>query len=172
MLERQVVTYYRRQLNISNLIKERSLFLFGPRQTGKSSYIREELKGLPALNYNLLDGALKLRVLADPSYLRREIEARDVRDCVVVIDEIQKVPDLLDEVHLLIEERGIRFLLTGSSARKLRAAGVNLLGGRARTRHLHPFCYPELDNNEYALARIMERGLLPPHFLSHGRNCC
>lgn len=165
-MENNTMTYYRRQLDISSLIQERSLFLFGPRQTGKSSYIREELKGLPALSYNLLDGSLRLRVLADPSYIRREIEARDLTDCVVVIDEIQKVPNLLDEVHLLIEERGIRFLLTGSSARKLKAGGVNLLGGRARTRHLHPFCFPELGNGEYSLPGIMERGLLPPHFLS------
>jgi uncharacterized protein len=160
------MTYYKRQLDISSLVKERSLFLFGPRQTGKSSYIREELKGLPALSYNLLDGALRLRVMADPAYIKREIEARNLRECLIVIDEIQKFPDLLDEVHLLIEERGIRFLLTGSSARKLRAGGVNLLGGRARTRHLHPFCYPELESKEYTPVKIMERGLLPPHFLS------
>lgn len=160
------MSYYKRQLDISKLLQERSLFLFGPRQTGKSSYIREELGDLPALNYNLLDGSLRLRVLADPSYIRREIEARKLRNCVVVIDEIQKIPALLDEVHLLIEERGIRFLLTGSSARKLRSGGVNLLGGRARTRHLHPFCYPEIDEEEYFLTKIMERGLLPPHFLS------
>ena len=89
------MTYYRRRLDISRLVKERSLFLLGPRKTGKSTYIREELKGLPALNYNLLDGALRLRIMADPAYMRREIEARNLRDCLIVIDEVQKIPDLL-----------------------------------------------------------------------------
>ena len=84
----------------------------------------------------------------------------------MVVDEIQKCPALLDEVQLMIEERGIRFLMTGSSARKLKAAGTNLLGGRARTRSLHPFAYPEVRDAGFTLERAMERGLLPPHYLS------
>ena len=92
--------------------------------------------------------------------------ARNLRNCVVYVDEIQKCPALLDEAHLLIEERGIRFLFTGSSARKLRAAGTNMLGGRARTRLLHPFVYPEIKNEGFSLDRVFARGLLPPHFLS------
>ena len=160
------VPYLRRALNLKPMLDERSLFLFGPRQTGKSSYIREELSDLPALVWNLLDQGLYTRLLADPTLLRKEIEARKLRDCVVCIDEIQKAPALLDEVHLLIEERGIRFLLTGSSARKLKAAGTNLLGGRARTRALHPFVWPEIEDRDYTLARIMERGLLPAHWFS------
>jgi predicted AAA+ superfamily ATPase len=83
----------------------------------------------------------------------------------VVIDEVQRLPDLLNEVHRLIEERGIRFLLTGSSARKLRGGGVNLLGGRARTRYLHPLTYAELGTG-YDLQRAAQRGLLPPIYLS------
>ena len=98
--------------------------------------------------------------------IRREVEARGLRDCLVVVDEIQKCPALLDEAQLMIEERGIRFLLTGSSARKLKAAGTNLLGGRARTRSLHPFVYPEVKDSGFSLERVMERGLLPPHYLS------
>jgi predicted AAA+ superfamily ATPase len=98
--------------------------------------------------------------------MRQEIEARQLRDCVVFIDEIQKCPELLDEVQLLIEERGIRFLLSGSSARKLKRAGTNLLGGRARTKYLHPFVYPEVSGDEDLLGRVMARGLLPPHYLS------
>lgn len=158
--------YRQRILDLRTTLDQKSVFLFGPRQTGKSSYVREQLGSLPALTYNLLDGGLRLRLLANPTLLRQEIEARNLRDCVVFIDEIQKCPALLDEVHLLIEERGIRFLLTGSSARKLKMAGTNLLGGRARTRHLHPFAYPEVANDESLLIRVMERGLLPPHYLS------
>jgi CRISPR-associated endonuclease/helicase Cas3 len=159
-------SYINRILNISSLISERSLFLFGPRQTGKSSFLREELAETPALSYSLLDKGLLLRLLADPTMIRREVEAKALRDRLVVIDEIQKCPALLDEVQLMIEERGIRFLLTGSSAHKLKAAGTNLLGGRARTRSFHPFTYPEIQNVGFSLARVMERGLLPPHYLS------
>ena len=86
-------------------------------------------------------------------------------DQVVVIDEVQRLPILLNEVHRLIEERGIRFLLTGSSARKLRQGGVNLLGGRARTRHLHPLTCRELGAH-FDLVRAVERGLLPAIYFS------
>jgi len=158
--------YIRRALSLGTLLAERSLFLLGPRQTGKSSYVREELGELPALSWNLLDRGLYHRILADPTLLRQEIDGRKIRDRVVFIDEIQKAPGLLDEVQLLIEERGIRFLLTGSSARKLRTAGTNLLGGRARTRSLHPFVWPEVRDADFSLERVMERGLLPPHWLS------
>jgi predicted AAA+ superfamily ATPase len=87
------------------------------------------------------------------------------RDRVVVIDEVQRLPALLNEVHRLIEERRIRFLLTGSSARKLRGGGVNLLGGRARTKFLHPLTYAEL-GTAYDLERAAERGLLPSIYFS------
>jgi predicted AAA+ superfamily ATPase len=87
------------------------------------------------------------------------------KDRIVVIDEIQRLPDLLNEVHRLIETRGLRFLLTGSSARKLRRGGVNLLGGRARTKYLHPLTYKEL-GNRFDLYRAVERGLLPSIYFS------
>ncbi len=161
-----MAAYKKRVLDIRDLLAERSLFLLGPRQTGKSSYVREELQNVPKLSYNLLDNSLRLRLTAEPSYMRQEIEAENLRNCVVFIDEIQKCPFLLDEIHLLIEERGIRFLLTGSSARKLRGAGINLLGGRARTRAMHPFVYPEIAGDDFSLNRIMESGLLPFHYLS------
>jgi len=167
MLEGKMAKLYiARALDLASLIGERSLFLFGPRQTGKSSYIREEMKDIPALIYSLLDRSLLLRVLSNPSLIREEIEFRNLRDCVVCIDEIQKCPALLDEVQLMIEERGIRFLLTGSSARKLKAAGTNLLGGRARTRSLHPFTYSEVADKGFTLDRAMDSGMLPPHYLS------
>lgn len=158
--------YLRRVLDVSKLVAERSLFLLGPRQTGKSSYIREQLRPAPALSYSLLDQGLLLRTLARPTLIREEVEAKNVRDSLVYIDEIQKCPALLDEAQLMIEERAIRFLFTGSSARRLRAAGTNMLGGRARTRTLHPFVYPEIRGGGFSLERIFERGLLPPHYLS------
>jgi len=118
------------------------------------------------MSWNLLDGRLRMRVLSDPSFLREEIEARDLHDCLVVIDEIQKAPLLLEEIHLLIEQRNITFLLTGSSARKLRSGGVNLLGGRAGQVTMHPFVYPEILHTNYSLERIFTSGLLPQAYCS------
>ncbi len=92
-------------------------------------------------------------------------EELDSHDRLVVIDEIQRLPILLDEVQRLIEERGIRFLLTGSSARGLRRGGVNLLGGRARTRYLHPLTAREL-GDRFDLDRAIHRGLLPSIYFS------
>jgi predicted AAA+ superfamily ATPase len=112
--------------------------------------------------YDLLDTSVYLALSREPGRLDQEISARDR---VVVIDEIQRLPDLLNEVHRLIEERRIRFLLTGSSARKLRGGGVNLLGGRARTRYLHPLTYAEL-GKDYDLHRAADRGLLPSIYFS------
>jgi len=159
-------SYHQRILDLGPALAQRSVFLFGPRQTGKSSYVREQLEPQPTLSFNLLDGGLRLRLLADPTLMRQEVEARNLRDRIVFVDEIQKCPELLDEIHLLIEERGIHFLLTGSSARKLKRAGTNLLGGRARTKYLHPFVYPEVAKDNDLLERIMTCGLLPPHYLS------
>jgi predicted AAA+ superfamily ATPase len=111
---------------------------------------------------NLLDSRVFLPLSRDPAFLRQQITdpAR-----LVVIDEIQKLPALLDEVHLLIEERGIRFLLTGSSARKLRRGGVNLLGGRARSYTLHPFCRREL-GERFDLRKALSRGTIPSIYLT------
>ena len=92
-------------------------------------------------------------------------EENEGRSRFVIVDEIQRLPQLLHEVHRLIEIRGFRFLLTGSSPRKLRRGGVNLLGGRARTKYLHPFCWKELGEN-YDLRRAALHGLLPPIYFS------
>lgn len=125
--------------------------------------IRESLPpGTPV--YNLLDQRVFLDLNTDPTRIRQELEARDLRDALVVVDEIQKLPSLLDEIHLLIETRGLRFLLTGSSARKLRRSGTNLLGGRARSRHLHPLSWKEL-GARFDLGKALNFGLLPSiHF--------
>jgi predicted AAA+ superfamily ATPase len=152
--------YIERALDLSSLLQKKSHFLFGPRQTGKTSLIHHSLKGIKL--YDLLDTSLYLALSQNPSRISQEIEPRDK---IVVIDEIQRLPVLLNEVHRLIEERGVRFLLTGSSARKLRRGGVNLLGGRARTKYMHPLTYPEL-GNRFDLFRVIERGLLPSIYLS------
>jgi predicted AAA+ superfamily ATPase len=149
-----------RTLDLEALLARKSHFLFGPRQTGKTFLIRRSLPG--ARFYDLLDSSVYLALSRDPARLAQETTHRDH---VVVIDEIQRLPELLNEVHRLIEERGLRFLLTGSSARKLRRKGVNLLGGRARVKHLHPLTYRELGPH-FDLARAAERGLLPSIYFS------
>jgi len=162
------MVYIQRLLDISTLLKERSLFLFGPRQAGKSSYLQHQLKEKPRKIYNLLSQSLLQKLMTTPSYIRQEIEAEDLRDELIVIDEVQKFPSLLNEIHLMIEERKLRFLMTGSSARALHKAGVNLLGGRARHRFFHPFIYQELKNTQigYDLTRAINQGLLPFHYLA------
>ena len=158
-------TFVPRRLDLERLLARRSVMLFGPRQTGKSTYVRRQLSGAIELSFSLLDQGLLTAVLADPTRIRREIEARDLRGAVVCIDEIQKCPPLMDEAHLMIEERGIRFLLTGSSARALRRKGVNMLGGRGSDRVMHPFSWCEL-RGRFSLDRALNHGLLPPHYLS------
>ena len=117
----------------------KSHFLFGPRQTGKTFLIHRLFSGIQL--YDLLDSSVYLALSRNPGLLEEQLSPENK---VVVIDEVQRLPELLNEVHRLIEKRRIRFLLTGSSARKLRRGGVNLLGGRARTRYLHPLTYREL----------------------------
>ena len=155
--------YIERVVDINKMLESRSLFLFGPRQTGKSSYIRNQLSE-PVLSWTLLDNELYRDLSMRPSLLRNTIKAKGLDSGIVVLDEIQRLPDLLNEVHMLIEETGLHFLLTGSSARKLRRKGVNLLGGRAGRLSFHPLVWPEVRNLDEALPHILETGLLPPFF--------
>ncbi len=149
-----------RILDLPKLLSRKSHFLFGPRQTGKSTLVT---RTVPAARvYDLLDSTVYLDLSAHPERLEQDLQPGDR---VVVIDEIQQLPALLNEVHRLIEKRSIRFLLTGSSARKLRAGGVNLLGGRARVRHLHPLSFPELGEH-FDLFRALHHGLLPSIYFS------
>ncbi|MDD9988844.1 MAG: AAA family ATPase [Spirochaetaceae bacterium] len=117
-----------------------SCFLFGPRGTGKSTWIGQHFAG--ARIYDLLDTSEALRLAREPATLFREVEGF-APGTWVVIDEVQRVPALLDEVHRLIESRRLRFVLSGSSARKLRSGGVNLLAGRAMVEHLYPLVSAE-----------------------------
>jgi predicted AAA+ superfamily ATPase len=114
----------------------RASFLLGPRGTGKSTWLRAEMPRAKVID--LLPPVVALEYEKDPSLLRREVEALGTEQWIVV-DEIQRVPKLLDEIHFLMENRGYRkFVLTGSSARKLRRAGTNLLAGRALLRRMYP----------------------------------
>ena len=152
--------YVERRPDLAAWSARKSLFLFGPRQTGKTTLIRRQLPA--ARVYDLLDSSVFLSLSQNPGRLGEETSGREA---VVVIDEVQRLPELLNEVHRLIEERGVRFVLTGSSARKLRRGGVNLLGGRARTRQLYPLTGQEL-GARFDLSRAIERGLLPSIYFS------
>lgn len=152
--------YIRRNLNLEKDLRLKSVFLLGPRQTGKSSYIREQLPNHHLFNLLLPETYNKLS--SNPQALVDEVI--DNRR-IVVIDEIQKIPKLLDVVHHLIEARKVRFLLTGSSARKLKSTQINLLGGRARMRYLHPLTYQEL-GEKFDLTRALKTGLIPAHYFS------
>jgi len=152
--------HIKRLLDLPRLLGKKSYFLFGPRQTGKTFLIRHTMEDVRI--YDLLDSAVYLSLSQNPGRLEQELAPRDR---VVVIDEIQRLPVLLNEVHRLIEQRGVLFLLTGSSARKLRRGGVNLLGGRARTQYLHPLTRREL-GSRFDMARAVQRGLLPSIYFS------
>lgn len=133
-------------------------FLLGPRGTGKTLWTQHRFP--EALRIDLLDPAAHREFAARPERLREIVEGNPkIRE--IVVDEIQKLPELLEVVHLLIERKtGQRFILTGSSARKLRRAGVNLLGGRAVQYSLHPYMAAEL-GEAFDLARALKQGMLP-----------
>jgi predicted AAA+ superfamily ATPase len=133
-----------------------SFFLFGPRGTGKSTLLRATLPD--AVYFDLLDLSVYTELLAHPA--RLEALSLPHMPAPVVIDEVQRLPRLLDEVHRLIERRRWRFVLTGSSARKLRRGGANLLAGRARTLTMHPLTAAEL-GDRFDLRRSARYGQLP-----------
>lgn len=133
-----------------------SFFLFGPRGTGKTTWVRRTFPR--AVYIDLLEAELYTQLMANPQRLESLVPSGH-RDWVV-IDEIQRIPDLLPEVHRLIEIHGYKFALTGSSARKLRRGGVNLLGGRARTLAMHPFSASEL-GRDFNLEHSLRFGQLP-----------
>lgn len=135
----------------------RSFFLFGPRGTGKSTWARTTCPD--AHRVDLLDEALYHSLLADPSLFAAEIFARP-RGSWVVVDEVQRIPGLLHEVHRFIEERGLRFALLGSSARRLKTQGTNLLAGRAVWRTMYPLVPAEL-GTDFDLERALRHGTIP-----------
>lgn len=142
-------------------IDDDSLFLWGSRQTGKSTLLRALFPN--ARLYDLLKTDVRMAFQVRPSQLREECQLLD-EGTLVIIDEVQKVPALLDEVHWLIENKGLRFILSGSSARKLRRSGANLLGGRALRRTLFPLVCAEIP--DFDINKALNNGMLPRHYLA------
>ena len=141
-------------------ISVESIFLWGARQTGKSTLLNTLFP--QARYYDLLKSDVFERLHRRPALLREELLLADAMD-IVIIDEVQKIPELLDEVHWLMTNKEIRFILCGSSARKLRRCGANLLGGRAIRNVLYPFVSAELP--DFNLLRAVNNGMLPRHYL-------
>jgi predicted AAA+ superfamily ATPase len=148
---------YRRIANIKELARKKSIFLFGPRSTGKTTLLRHEY-GKEAI-VNLLKSSVLLPLIENPSRIAEIAREKVRKNGIVIIDEIQKLPILLNEVHNLIETENMRFILTGSSARKLKRSGVNLLAGRAWEAHLFPLSYKEIP--DFNLERYLLFGGLP-----------
>ncbi|MGH2611964.1 MAG: ATP-binding protein, partial [Rhabdochlamydiaceae bacterium] len=140
-----------------------SFFLFGPRGTGKSTLIKERFDQTECLWLDLLDSEVEDQFFRSPGDLYAIVKALPKQTIYVVIDEIQKVPKLLDGVHRLIEETDKIFILTGSSARKLRRGGANLLAGRAFVYHLYPLSCFELKTH-FDLENALHWGTLPKIF--------
>jgi predicted AAA+ superfamily ATPase len=134
-----------------------SIMLLGPRGTGKSTFVREALK--PDLTIDLLHNKTYRQLHLEPSRIE-ELVGHLARGQVVFVDEVQKIPELLDEVHRLIEDKGLLFVLTGSSARKLRTSGVNLLAGRAISKKMYPLTLREIGKRR-PLETVLRNGGLP-----------
>lgn len=149
-----------RILDLHNEI-DSSIFLFGARQTGKSTILRQQFP--QSIYIDLLDNNVKERYRRRPSLLY-EVLIEKAEGTLVIIDEIPEVPDLLNEVHRLIVERGLVFILCGSSARKLKRKGHNTLGGRAFPVYLYPFVSAEIP--DFDIDRAVTYGMIPPHYLA------
>ena len=157
--------YVKRYVDLDRILDRKSVFLIGPRMCGKSMYAKNEVRK-PVLYWNLLSNTLYYRIIRNPALLEETLKAENLTEGLVVIDEIQRAPQLLYTVHQFIEDTDLVFLMTGSSVRKLKTGGVNLLGGRALEKKLHPLCYPEIkDRGDYTLERIFKTGLLPEMYL-------
>ena len=143
---------------------EESLFLFGARQTGKTTLIRQRFP--KAVFIDLLQSDIYTRLQNNPERLRQQIQTMP-HGTTVIIDEIQQLPVLLNEIHWLISNCGTRFILCGSSARKLKRRGVNTLGGRALLNKLYPLVYAEIP--DFDLIRAINNGMIPSHYLASER---
>jgi predicted AAA+ superfamily ATPase len=152
------------------LPQKHSFFIFGPRQTGKSTLLRAAFPEGNVLYYDLLKSEEYLRLTARPGLFREEVAACDKKITHVIVDEIQRIPALLNEIHHLLENvsgeaGGPHFCLSGSSARKLKRAHANLLAGRAWTYHLFPLTHREL-GEKFSLEKALNLGALPSVYLA------
>jgi predicted AAA+ superfamily ATPase len=145
------------------LPKGQSAFLWGPRKTGKTTFLRAAFPD--SIAYDLLQTGLFLEFSKRPSLLREQLLAADPGrlDKPIIIDEVQKVPHLLDEIHWLIENKSLRFIMCGSSARKLKRGKANLLGGRAWRYEMRPLTSSEV--SDLNLLKALNRGMIPAHYL-------
>lgn len=151
---------------ILKLPENHSFFLFGPRQTGKSTLLAKSFIASKTICYDLLKTEEYLRLSSNPHIFREEVSARASTVTHVVIDEVQRIPDLLNEVHHLLENpRAPYFCLSGSSARKLKRSHANLLAGRAWTYHLYPLTHKELADR-FSLDKALNLGTLPSVYLA------
>lgn len=153
----------KRSLDIT-LPPGQSAFLWGARKTGKSTYLKQRFPR--SLVYNFLDTDLVLEFSKRPALLREQLLAQDsaILKQPIILDEVQKVPQMLDEVHWLIENKRLQFILCGSSARKLKRGQANLLGGRAWRFEMFPLVSTELKSID--LLRALNHGLIPSHYLT------
>ena len=150
---------YNRIFDIKNRLDE-GMFLFGARQVGKSTLLHERFPD--AVYYDLLIDTVRKAFKRNPDTLREALMAKPA-GTLVIIDEIQKVPELLDSVHWLMVNRGLQFILSGSSARKLKKSGANTLGGRAIPETLYPLVWPEV--TDFQIDKAVQNGMIPRHYL-------
>ncbi len=160
--------------NISRMLdmrlpRQQSAFLWGARKTGKTTYLKEKFPN--SLVYDFLKTDLFFEFSKNPSLLRERLLAKDSITFKepIILDEVQKIPQILDEVHWLIENKGLRFVLCGSSARKLKKGHANLLGGRAWRYELFPLVSQEIET--FNLLRALNHGLIPLHYLQNDKDC-
>lgn len=151
---------YKRIFDIEHQLDE-AMFLFGARQVGKSTLLKERFPD--AIFYDLLKSDLRRRLKRNPEAFREALSSQP-ENTLVIVDEIQKIPDLLDEVHWLMVEKKLRFILSGSSARKLKRSGANTLGGRAQPRTLFPLVWPEV--TDFEIDKAVQNGMIPRHYMA------
>lgn len=150
---------FKRYFEIENTLDE-AMFLFGARQTGKSTLLKERFPD--AVYYDLLDTDIRKRFQRNPEILKEMVSGKPA-GTLIIIDEIQKVPELLDVVHSLMVEKQLQFILSGSSARKLKRSGANTLGGRAIPETLFPLVSAEIP--DFDVPKALQNGLIPRHYL-------
>ena len=150
---------YKRIFDIEGKLDE-GMFLFGARQTGKSTLLKERFKG--AVYYDLLNPNVRKALKRNPNSFWEALQDKPA-GTLVIVDEIQKVPELLDVVHSLMADKGLQFILSGSSARKLKRFGANTLGGRAIPETLFPLVWLEV--TDFQIDRAVQNGMIPRHYM-------